>query len=149
MSENKEIRKQPAGLSNDFQQELESKKNKKNWVGIISASLVFVVLILIIGVGSYQIFFKTVEIDQNNNSKIESKPAENEVKVQPSVKSETPDQATIPETQIIPTEHVVVEGDNLGAIAIKYETTVEKLKTANSIQDETSLQIGQIIKIVK
>jgi membrane-bound lytic murein transglycosylase D len=101
-------------------------------------------------VGSYQIFFKPEEVEQNSGTKIESKPTD---PVEKKVDEAKPESATQPttndKTQGATQEYIIVEGDNLGSIAGKFETTVEKIKTANNIQDETTLQIGQKIIIVK
>ena len=43
--------------------------------------------------------------------------------------------------------HVVVKGDTLGSIAVKYGVTVAALKGANNIQDERKLAVGQVLSI--
>ena len=147
MTEEKE--KNPVNLSNDFQRELAKKKHKTNWLGIISAFFVSIVVVVIVGVGSYQIFFKPEKNEISSNDKIESKPSEDKNISKTEVKPDSTIQTTPTPTQTTGEEYTIVDGDNLGEIAAKFSTTVEKLKAANNIQDETSLQIGQKIKIVK
>lgn len=43
--------------------------------------------------------------------------------------------------------HTVKSGDTLGAIALKYKTTVAKLVKLNSIKDKNVISIGQKIKV--
>ncbi len=43
--------------------------------------------------------------------------------------------------------HVVVKGDTLGSIALKYGVTVAALKTANHISDEKKLAVGHVLAI--
>lgn len=43
--------------------------------------------------------------------------------------------------------YVVVDGDTLGSIAQKYNTTVDELTTLNSGIDPTALTVGQKIRI--
>jgi LysM repeat protein len=134
-------------LSNEFQKEIKERKTPRNW--FVSSSLMIVSLIVLgsLVLGAYDIFFKSEKITiKNSSEKIESKPSEDKTKVKDKT-SET----TISATSVPPAaeEYVIVDGDNLGLIATKFGTTVEKLKSANNIQDETLLQIGQKIKIVK
>jgi len=145
-----EKEKKPVTLSTDFQVELEKKKRKTNWLGMIGLIVVSLLGLTILGFGSYQIFFKPEEVEQNSGAKIESKPTESKENPAVVAKPESTNEA-VPtvKAQSTPEEYTIVEGDNLGSIAVKFETTVEKLKTANNIQDETALQIGQKIKIVK
>ncbi|MEI7690125.1 MAG: LysM peptidoglycan-binding domain-containing protein [bacterium] len=142
--------KKSVTLSTDFQVELEKNKRKTNWLGIIGLFVVSIFGLTILGFGSYQIFFKPEEVEQNSGVKIESKPTESKENPTGAAKPESTNQsAPTVKTQSTPEEYTIMEGDNLGSIAVKFETTVEKLKTANNIQDETALQIGQKIKIVK
>ncbi len=144
-------------LSNDFQQELKNKKRKVNWLGVVSATSLAVIVIVVLGLGSYEIFFKKESIKQDADTKIESKPVATDEKASSEPETEEKTTATTPAPTPAPAptapsttqEYVIADGDNLGAIAVKFETTVEKLKAANNIQDETLLQIGQKIKIVK
>ncbi|MEE1072107.1 MAG: M23 family metallopeptidase [Cellulosilyticum sp.] len=51
-----------------------------------------------------------------------------------------------PETEGM--EYTLVEGDNVWDIAMQYGTTVERIMELNpDIQDETTMQIGQVIKL--
>ena len=43
--------------------------------------------------------------------------------------------------------HVVVKGDTLGSIAVKYGVTVASLKTVNHIADEKKLAVGQVLAV--
>jgi len=49
--------------------------------------------------------------------------------------------------QVIDRIYIVAEGDTLGAIARKFETTVGALKAANGIKDGDFLRIGQRLRI--
>jgi len=145
-----EKEKKSVTLSDDFQAELEKKKHSTNWLGVLGIFAVSVVGLAVLAVGSYQIFFKPEEVEKNTGAKIESKPIEPEKKPGDETKPESVTQPTTNDkTQGASQEYIIVEGDNLGSIAVKFDTTVEKLKTANNIQDETTLQIGQKIIIVK
>lgn len=46
-----------------------------------------------------------------------------------------------------PTMYIVEEGDTLGAIAIRFDVSVEALQSANGIDDPTRLQVGQELVI--
>jgi LysM repeat protein len=43
--------------------------------------------------------------------------------------------------------HAVAAGETLGGIAAKHHVTVAALKTANDIQDERKLRVGQVLTI--
>jgi nucleoid-associated protein YgaU len=45
------------------------------------------------------------------------------------------------------TKHVVAKGETLGSIASQHHVTVAALKTANHIQDERKLRVGQVLTI--
>ncbi len=45
------------------------------------------------------------------------------------------------------TTHVVASGETLGGIAAKHHVTVAALKSANHIQDERKLRVGQVLTI--
>lgn len=48
------------------------------------------------------------------------------------------------------TEYTLVDGDNVWDIAMQYNTTMEKIMALNpEIEDETKMQIGQVIKVEK
>ena len=53
----------------------------------------------------------------------------------------------IPEKGSSSITHIVRKGDSLGAIAMKYGTTVQKLVTANGLRNADSILIGQRLKI--
>jgi LysM repeat protein len=45
------------------------------------------------------------------------------------------------------TTHTVIKGETLGGIASHYSVTVAALKTANHIEDEKKLAVGQVLNI--
>jgi len=57
---------------------------------------------------------------------------------------------TVPTTTTVvapPTTHVLVAGDTLGAIAARFDTTVEVLMEANDLDDASGLLVGDVIVI--
>jgi LysM repeat protein len=139
-------------LSDEFKKEIKGRKNKVGWLGLTSMIMVCFLVFGALGIGTYQIFFKPEQIDQKNSAeKIESKPVEVTENKKPEEAKQvvTPAPTTTTAPASTTEEYVVQDGDVLGSIATKFGTTVEKLKAANNIQDETLLQIGQKIKIVK
>lgn len=139
-------------LSDEFKKEIKGRKKKVGWFGLTSMIVVCFLVFGALGIGTYQIFFKPEQIDQKNSAeKIESKPVEVTENKKPEEAKQvvTPAPTTTTAPASTTEEYVVQDGDVLGSIATKFGTTVEKLKAANNIQDETLLQIGQKIKIVK
>ncbi len=49
----------------------------------------------------------------------------------------------------VPVKYTVQRGDSLSSIAYKFNTTVEALQAANNINDANSLEVGQVLTIVK
>ena len=47
------------------------------------------------------------------------------------------------------TEFVVKEGDTLWDIAKKYKTTVSKIANVNNINDESKIEVGQKILLIR
>lgn len=45
--------------------------------------------------------------------------------------------------------HTVVEGDMLGAIAVKYKTTVKQLVEWNKLENPDALKLGQKLRVSK
>ncbi|MDD5692949.1 MAG: LysM peptidoglycan-binding domain-containing protein [Patescibacteria group bacterium] len=154
MEEKEKKSKEVTNLSNEFQKEIKERKKTSNWLAISSVAIISLIVLGSLAIGAYEIFLKPEKIvNKNNTEKIESRPTEDKGKVDDKKVQTTAPAATAPSTPT-PTavgteEYTIVDGDNLGSIATKYGTTVEKLKSANNIQDETLLQIGQKIKIVK
>lgn len=137
-------------LSSEFKQEIKRHKKKISWFGLTTMILVCVIVFGALGIGTYEIFFKEDKTDQKTSSeKIQSKPEATEKKSEATKETKTPSASTDTTSTTTTEEYVVQEGDVLGSIAAKFDTTVEKLKAANNITDETLLQIGQKIKIVK
>ncbi len=148
-----EATKESPELSTEFKNEIKTEKKKNNWLTLGLLVLICLAVFGALGVGAYDIFIKSDAPEQKNSAeKIESKPVaetektEKEQAATPTISETTP----APEAQsATPQEYTVQDGDVLGSIATKFDTTVEKLKAANNIEDETLLQIGQKIKIVK
>ena len=150
MAEQEQKDNKVANLSNEFQREIKERKKTSNWLALSSIVIVSLLVFVSLALGTYEIFFKSEEIEKNKAEKIESKPSEDNTKVDSNKSQPLPATTSTPPVSTATTEeYTIADGDNLGAIATKYGTTVEKLKSANNIQDETLLQIGQIIKIVK
>lgn len=58
------------------------------------------------------------------------------------------EQLLAPKKEVV--EYTLTEGDNVWDIAMQYDTTVERIKELNpDITDETTMQIGEIIKVEK
>ncbi len=55
----------------------------------------------------------------------------------------TPATTTLPEGQY----YVIQDGDTLGSIALKYDTTVEELVRLNPDVDPTALHVGQRLRV--
>ena len=151
MSDKKINNNKVTTLSSEFQKEIKERKMPNNWLVLSSVVVISLVVISALVIGTYDIFFKPEKIvNKSNSGKIESKPIDEKIKV-----NDSQDQAAVPSQSIPATEassteeYIIVDGDNLGSIATKFGTTAEKLKAANGIEDETLLQIGQKIKIVK
>jgi LysM repeat protein len=50
-------------------------------------------------------------------------------------------------TPVYRRSHVVVKGDTLASISVKYGVTVASLKSANHITDERKLGVGQVLAV--
>lgn len=136
-------------LSDEFSKDIKGRKRSSSWLAISSIIIVCVLVFGALGVGTYEIFFKPEKAEQKNSQeKIESRP-QSEKEEEKKKESTQQSPAPTPQASAQAEEYTVVGGDTLGAIAEKFGTTTEKLKQANSIQDETLLQVGQKIKIVK
>jgi len=138
-------------LSDEFKKDIRENGGKKNVLGTILAIVAIMLVFGTIGVAGYELVFKPEKVEQKSaGEKIESRPPETVVETP---KTETPAATTTAPVTRAPaaatpttTEYTVVEGDVLGSIANKFNTTVEKLMTLNGMTDENSLQIGQVIK---
>lgn len=143
----KEINSQ---LSDEFKKDIRENGGKNNILGTLLALLAIVLVFGTIGVAGYELVFKPEKVQQKSaNEKIESRPTE--VAETPKTETVTPAPVSTPTAPAVtPTatakEYTVVEGDVLGSIATKFDTTVAKLMALNGITDENSLQIGQVIK---
>jgi LysM repeat protein len=148
------VDKKDPNLSEEFRDEIIKERKNHNWPAIISVLVISLIMVIVLGIGAYQIFYKKDTSDLAEPAgKIESVPQEDvktEVKPEETKPAETPVQAPAqtpaPETAT-PTTYTVEEGDTLGAIASKYGTTVDALMKLNNITDETSLQIGDNLKL--
>lgn len=140
-------------LSDEFKKDIRENGGKKNILGTLVAIIAIVLVFGTIGIAGYELVFKPENIvEKTANEKIESRP--NETVETP--KADTPAPAPVtpaPTTVTTPTaptstakEYTVVEGDVLGSIATKFDTTVAKLMALNGITDENALQIGQVLK---
>lgn len=141
-------------IVDEFKEELihEREKRTKPMVWVL-----FVIILLIfgsLGVGAYQIFLKPEKIEeaQENQDKIQNRPAEEEAP-KTEEKKEEPKQETAPvqnTTTTAPdyTEYTVAEGDTWSSIANEHGITSAKLMEYNGTSSE-DLQIGQKIKIPK
>jgi lipoprotein-anchoring transpeptidase ErfK/SrfK len=49
----------------------------------------------------------------------------------------------------VPVKYTVQRGDSLSSIALKFNTTVEALQAGNNLDDANSLEVGQVLTIVK
>ena len=49
----------------------------------------------------------------------------------------------------VPVKYTVQRGDSLSSIAVQFDTSVEALQSANNIDDANSLEVGQVLTIVK
>lgn len=143
----KEINSQ---LSDEFKKDIRENGGKNNILGTLLALLAIVLVFGTIGVAGYELVFKPEKVQQKTaNEKIESRPTE--VVETPKTETVTPAPVSTPTAPAVtPTatakEYTVVEGDVLGSIATKFDTTVAKLMALNGITDENSLQIGQVLK---
>lgn len=151
MENNKKETTKGPELSDEFKTEIKKKGKKNNLPRFLLITTSLIIVFGVIGLGGYEIFFQEKEIEQQTSEeKILNTPTE-----ETAVEEKTDGQETTPAaepadaktTTPSSTEYVVVAGDTLGAIATKYNITVEALKTLNNITDETLLQIGQKLKI--
>jgi hypothetical protein len=55
--------------------------------------------------------------------------------------------AAAPKTPSTAQYHTIVQGDMLGALAIKYKTTVKRICELNNIQESTVLKLGRKIRV--
>ena len=135
-------------LSDEFKEDIRENGAKRNVLGTVLAFLAIVLVFGTMGIAGYELIFKPEQIQQKSaDEKIESRPTE----TIETPKEETPAVVTpAPATPTVSTptvkEYTVVEGDVLGSIANRFETTVAKLMELNGITDENSLQIGQVLK---
>jgi LysM repeat protein len=154
-------KKDGSQLSDEFQKEIkESRKNNSNIFSVITAVIAIVLVFSTLGIATYQIAFKSQSQNiVSSSDKIKSRPEEKtevvatdssqtpkteEVKTEePKTESPKDEAATTPSTK----EYTVADGDVLGAIASKFNTTVTKIMELNNITDENSLQIGQTLKV--
>lgn len=136
-------------LSDEFKKDIKEKRKNNNFLGIIVAVLATILVFGTVGVASYQMFFKNDNSESKSASdKIESRPTEKTETKTNNSETVTTNKTTTEDTSTTTTkEYTVVDGDVLGTIATKFNTTVAKLKELNSITDENSLQIGQVIKV--
>ena len=77
----------------------------------------------------------------------EEYPEENAITPTPATVKETPTTPTKPQTPSTGDYHIVTQGDTLYRIALKNNTTVEKICRLNNIDENTTLQLGQKIRI--
>jgi LysM repeat protein len=146
-----------SGLSDEFKKHIKETRSNKNIFGVITALIAVILVFSFLGVASYEIFFKQAKAETKSASeKIESKPGDQAAVAadtsQTEKKTETPATPATPAASTSSdqtTTYVVVEGDVLGSIAGKFNTTVAKIKELNNITDENSLQIGQTLKVPK
>ena len=135
-------------LSDEFKKDISENGAKRNVLGTVLALIAIVLVFGTIGVAGYELIFEPEQIQEKSaDEKIESRPKE----TVETPKVETPAvEAPAPATPTVSTppvkEYTVVEGDVLGSIASRFETTVAKLMELNGITDENSLQIGQVLK---
>jgi len=144
-------------LSSEFKEDIKKSRNGLN--GIFNVIIAFLTIILIfgtVGMAVYQMLYKSTNVENKTaEEKIESRPKEEAVEV---VTTPVPTAIPVPVATATPAptsepvvtksgQYTVVAGDVLGTIATKYNTTVAKLKELNSITDENSLQIGDVIKV--
>ena len=62
--------------------------------------------------------------------------------------TEAEEKLLTPKKEVV--EYTLVEGDNVWDIAMQYDTTMERIMELNpNIQDETKMQIGDVIKVEK
>jgi LysM repeat protein len=150
-------------LSDEFKKEIKESGSKKNILGTVTALIAIVLVFGTIGVAGYELLFKPDKVQQKSaDEKIESRP-DSQTETSTTGTTATAATPTTPKavTTTTPTttaqtsnepqytEYTVADGDVLGTIATKFNTTVANLKTLNSITDENSLQIGQVIKVPK
>jgi LysM repeat protein len=144
-------------LSNEFKEEIIKERKSHNWLGIFLVVIISLLLVGSIGLGAYQIFFKGEKANENVQPEEKIKSTPSEQAETPAPKTETP-AAETPKTDTNTSEtsqpavstettYTIVEGDTLGAIAEKFGTTVSNLMALNNISDETTIQIGQKLKL--
>jgi len=137
-------------LSDEFKKDIRENGGKNNILGTLLALIAIILVFGTIGVAGYELIFKPESVEQKTaNEKIESRPET--VVETPKAETTTPTPVAVTPTPVAtPTatakEYTVAEGDVLGSIANKFDTTVAKLMALNGITDENSLQIGQVIK---
>ncbi len=138
---------EPKNLSSEFKDDIVVERKSSDAFGTIVAFFLIIIIFGSAGIAIYQIFYKPDKLQtKTNEQKIESRP---DVSNNTSTTTTTlvPITTTTTKSSSTVKQYTVVEGDTLGAIAAKYDTTVSALMSYNGITDETSLQIGQIIKI--
>ncbi|MEI6266499.1 MAG: LysM domain-containing protein [bacterium] len=149
-------KKAKESLSSEFKEEIKKSRSGLNGVfNVIIAILTIILIFGTVGMAAYQMLYKSTNVENKTvEEKIESRPKEEAVVATTTpVPTSTPvPVVATPEPTAEPVvsksgEYTVAAGDVLGTIASKYNTTVAKLKELNSITDENSLQIGDIIKV--
>jgi len=148
-------KKEGSQLSDEFSKEIKESRGNKNIFGILTAIVAVILIFGTIGLASYQLFFRPEQNESKSaEEKIESSPESSEkaattpaatTPAATTPAATTPAAANTSATQ----DYLVVDGDVMGSIATKFNTTVANLKTLNSITDENSLQIGQTLKVPK
>lgn len=134
-------------LSTEFKDDIAEEKRSSNSFGIVMAFVFILIIFGTLAMAIYQIFYKPERLQtKTSDEKIESRPDDSEF-VATTTTTLAMTTTTTTRTSTGTKQYTVVEGDTLGAIAAKYDTTVDVLMSYNGITDETSLQIGQVIKI--
>lgn len=140
-------------LFEDFKNEVFS-QTKRNTGKIVLISTLIIIIFGMLGVASYQIFFKPEKIDDTKTAseKIESRP---EIKEETSTKEEPksevvtpPTPASTPTPQPTEVSYTVQSGDTWSSIANSNDMTSTELMKYNGASGE-DLQIGQTVKIPK
>jgi len=141
--------KEASQLSDEFKKDIRENGGKSNILGTLLALIAIILVFGTIGVAGYELVFKPEEVQEKTaGEKIESRPQTVVETPKTEVVTPAPVSPAPAATTVAPTtkEYTVAEGDVLGSIANKFDTTVAKLMALNGITDENSLQIGQVIK---
>lgn len=138
-------------LLDDFKKEVLTRE-KKNYLAIFGYSVLVIVIFSLLGLASYQIFFKPEAVEVKESSeKIESRPVETtqpQEEKKEEVAQQNTNQTPAENTEPTSTDYTVQEGDTWSSIAnTNGMTSAELMKYNNSSSED--LQIGQVIKIPK